>query len=62
MHESTGSGAGDRAHRAEPLSGGHLKGAGSLSVGALYDDRLNALMRLDGEQEAALYIVSVDKV
>jgi hypothetical protein len=31
-------------------------------VGAFFDDDLNALLELDGRDEAALYIVAVGKV
>jgi SagB-type dehydrogenase family enzyme len=37
-------------------------GLGACPVGAFFDDDLNALLELDGRDEAALYIVAVGKV
>lgn len=37
-------------------------GLGACAVGAFLDDDLNALLGLDGEEEAALYIIAAGKV
>lgn len=62
----------ERAYRYILLEAGHIGqnlylaaislGLGTCAVGAFHDDRLNDLVGLDGEEEAALYILPVGKV
>ena len=59
----------ERTYRYVLMEAGHLGqnlylaatalGLGACAVGAFFDDTLNQLLGLDGEQEAALYLVSV---
>lgn len=37
-------------------------GLGSCPIGAFYDDELNALLDLDGEEETVLYMITVGKL
>lgn len=37
-------------------------GVGACAVGAFLDDGLNAMLDIDGQQEAALYLLSVGNV
>jgi len=46
---------------AEPLLGSDLFGTGVYCDGA-FDDALNDLLGLDGQEEAALYLVTVGQV
>ncbi|MGD2104496.1 MAG: SagB/ThcOx family dehydrogenase [Anaerolineae bacterium] len=58
-----------RAYRYVLLETGHIAqnlylaatsmGLGACAVGAFYDDQVNRLLGLDGQEEAALYIISV---
>jgi SagB-type dehydrogenase family enzyme len=62
----------ERTYRYVLLEAGHIAqnlylaatamGLGACAVGAFLDDDLNQLLELDGEQEAALYVVSVGQV
>jgi SagB-type dehydrogenase family enzyme len=62
----------ERTYRYVLLEAGHIAqnlclaatamGLGACPVGAFFDDDLNALLELDGRDEAALYIVAVGKV
>ena len=62
----------ERTYRYALLEAGHVGqnlyltatalGLGACAVGAFLDDELNGLLGLDGEQEAALYIIAVGKV
>jgi SagB-type dehydrogenase family enzyme len=62
----------ERTYRYAMLEGGHLgqnvylmatsMGMGACAVGAFLDDDLNRLLGVDGEQEAAIYMLSVGKV
>jgi SagB-type dehydrogenase family enzyme len=61
----------ERTYRYVLLEAGHIgqnlylaatsMGLGACAVGAFLDDELNDLLGLDGEEEAALYIISVGK-
>ena len=62
----------ERTYRYVLLEAGHVgqnlylaatsMGLGACAVGAFLDDQLNELLELDGEQEAALYVISVGTV
>ncbi|MGQ9502853.1 MAG: SagB/ThcOx family dehydrogenase [Anaerolineae bacterium] len=62
----------ERAYRYILLEAGHIAqnlclaatalGLGACTVGAFYDDDLNALLGLDGRDETALYIVAAGRV
>lgn len=62
---------GPAAHRVIPLDAGHVCqnlylaaeaiGAGACAVGAYHQEALDALLRLDGEEEFALYLAPVGK-
>jgi SagB-type dehydrogenase family enzyme len=62
----------ERAYRYILLEAGHIGqnlylsatslGLGACAVGAFHDDKLNDLLGVDGEEEAALYILAVGKV
>jgi SagB-type dehydrogenase family enzyme len=62
----------ERTYRYALLEAGHIgqnlylaatsMGIGACAVGAFLDDELNKLLGLDGEREAALYMISVGKV
>ncbi|PWH17291.1 MAG: dehydrogenase [Ardenticatenia bacterium] len=62
----------ERTYRYVLLEAGHIAqnlclaatalGLGACPVGAFFDDDLNALLELDGHNEAALYIVAVGRV
>jgi SagB-type dehydrogenase family enzyme len=62
----------ERAYRYILLEAGHIGqnlylaatalGLGACAVGAFLDDQLNSLLALDGEEEAALYLIPVGKV
>jgi SagB-type dehydrogenase family enzyme len=62
----------ERTYRYVLLEAGHVgqnlylaataMGLGACAVGAFLDDALNELLGLDGEQEAALYVLSVGQV
>ena len=62
----------ERAYRYVLLEAGHIGqnlylvatslGLGACAVGAFLDDNLNVLLGLDGEAEAALYLIPVGKV
>jgi SagB-type dehydrogenase family enzyme len=62
----------ERTYRYALLEAGHLgqnvylaatsMGMGACAVGAFLDDGLNAMLEIDGQQEAALYMLSVGKV
>lgn len=59
----------ERAYRYVLLEAGHIgqnlylaaasMGLGACAVGAFYDDQLNRLLGLEGEEEAVLYVISV---
>ncbi len=60
---------GERGYRYALIEAGHIGqniylqavslGLGAVAVGAFYDDKLNSLLALDGETEAAIYVLSV---
>ena len=62
----------ERTYRYVMLEAGHVgqnlylsaasMGLGACAVGAFLDDDLNNLLGLDGEQEAALYLITVGNV
>lgn len=62
----------ERTYRYVLLEAGHIAqnlclaatalGLGACPVGAFFDDDLNALLELDGRDEATLYIVAVGKI
>jgi SagB-type dehydrogenase family enzyme len=62
----------ERTYRYVQLEAGHIGqnlylaatslGLGACAIGAFLDDSLNDLLGVDGEEEAALYIVTVGKV
>lgn len=62
----------ERSYRYALLEAGHLgqnvylaatsMGMGACAVGAFLDDELNALLGVDGREEAALYVLAVGKV
>jgi len=62
----------ERTYRYALLEAGHLgqnvylaataMGMGACAVGAFLDDGLNAMLEVDGQQEAAVYMLSVGKV
>jgi SagB-type dehydrogenase family enzyme len=62
----------DRSYRYIMLEAGHIgqnlylaataMGLGACAVGAFLDDNLNTLLGVDGEAEAALYLIPVGKV
>jgi SagB-type dehydrogenase family enzyme len=62
----------ERAYRYILLETGHIAqnlylaatslGLGACAAGAFLDDQLNALLGLDGEEEAALYLIAVGRV
>ncbi len=62
----------ERSYRYALLEAGHLgqnvylaavsMGLGACAVGAFIDDELNSLLGVDGEQEAALYMLAVGKI
>lgn len=62
----------ERAYRYILLEAGHIGqniylaatglGLGACSVGAFLDDRINGLLGVDGEEEAALYLLTVGRV
>ncbi len=62
----------ERAVRYIPMDLGHVcqnvqlaatgMGLGSCPIGAFYDDELNALLDLDGEDETVLYMITVGKL
>jgi SagB-type dehydrogenase family enzyme len=62
----------ERTYRYVQLEAGHVgqnlylaatsMGLGACAVGAFLDDELNDLLGVDGEEEAALYIITVGKV
>ncbi len=59
----------ERAYRYVYLDAGHIaqntalaataQGLGSCQIGALYDDECNALLGVDGEREAILYMTTI---
>ncbi len=63
---------GDRADRYVLLEAGHIgenlylaatsAGLGACAVGAFFDDGLNGLLGLDGQEEAAVYMLTVGRV
>lgn len=62
----------ERAYRYVLLEAGHIGqniylaatglGLGACAVGAFLDDQVNSLLGVDGEEEAALYLVTVGRV
>jgi SagB-type dehydrogenase family enzyme len=62
----------ERAYRYALLEAGHLgqnvylvatsMGVGACAVGAFEDDDLNAILGVDGKEEAAIYMLAVGKV
>jgi SagB-type dehydrogenase family enzyme len=62
----------ERTYRYALLEAGHIgqnlylaatsMGLGACAVGAFLDDELNNLLELDGQQEAALYMISVGQI
>jgi SagB-type dehydrogenase family enzyme len=62
----------ERAVRYIPMDMGHVcqnvqlaataLGFGSCPIGAFYDDEVNSLLSLDGEEETVLYMVTVGKL
>jgi SagB-type dehydrogenase family enzyme len=62
----------ERAYRYILIEAGHIGqnlylaatslGLGACAAGAFLDDQLNDLLGLDGEEEAALYMIAVGKV
>ena len=62
----------ERTYRYVLLETGHIgqnlylaatsMGLGACAVGAFLDDNLNELLGIDGEEEAALYIITVGKM
>ena len=62
----------ERTYRYIWLEAGHIgqniylaatsMGMGACAVGAFYDDQLNDLLGIDGEEEAALYVLAVGNV
>jgi SagB-type dehydrogenase family enzyme len=62
----------ERAYRYILLEAGHIgqnlylaatsMGLGGCAVGAFLDDKLNTLLGLDGEEEAALYLIPVGQL
>jgi SagB-type dehydrogenase family enzyme len=62
----------ERAVRYIPMDLGHVcqnvqlaatgMGLGSCPIGAFYDDEVNALLDLDGEDETVLYMITVGKL
>jgi SagB-type dehydrogenase family enzyme len=62
----------ERTYRYVLLEAGHIgqnlylaatsMGLGACAVGAFLDDKLNDLLAVDGEEEAALYLISVGRV
>jgi len=60
---------GDRAYRYIYMDAGHLGGQlqlasvalglGSVNIGAFFDDEVNALVGLDGQQETVVYLTAV---
>jgi SagB-type dehydrogenase family enzyme len=62
----------ERTYRYALLEAGHIgqnlylaatsMGLGACAVGAFLDDELNKLVGLDGQQEAALYMISVGQI
>jgi SagB-type dehydrogenase family enzyme len=62
----------DRAVRYIPMDLGHVcqnvqlastaMGLGSCPIGALYDDDINELLGVDGEEETVLYMITVGKL
>ncbi|MFH1287265.1 MAG: SagB/ThcOx family dehydrogenase, partial [bacterium] len=63
---------GERGYRYTFIEAGHIGqniyletvslGLGCVAVGAFFDDELNKLLGIDGENESALYILSVGKI
>lgn len=61
----------ERAYRYVYLDAGHIAqnvalaavalGLGSCQIAALYDDEVNALLGVDGEEESALYLTAVGR-
>jgi SagB-type dehydrogenase family enzyme len=62
----------DRAVRYIPMDLGHVcqnvqlasiaMGLGSCPIGALYDDAINELLGVDGEEETVMYMITVGKL
>ncbi len=62
----------DRAMRYIPMDLGHVcqnvqlastaMGLGSCPIGAFYDDDINELIEVDGEEETVLYLITVGKL
>jgi SagB-type dehydrogenase family enzyme len=62
----------DRTYRYGLLEAGHLgqniylaatsMGLGACAIGAFMDDEINAMLGVDGEEEAAVYMLAVGKV
>ena len=62
----------ERSYRYALLEAGHLgqnvylagtsMGMGVCAVGAFLDDELNAMLEVDGEDEAAIYMLAVGKI
>jgi SagB-type dehydrogenase family enzyme len=62
----------ERAVRYIPMDLGHVcqnvqlastgMGLGSCPIGAFYDDDINELLRVDGEEETVLYLITVGKL
>ncbi len=62
----------DRTYRYGLLEAGHLgqnvylaatsMGLGACAIGAFADDRVNAMLGVDGKEEAAVYMLAVGKV
>jgi SagB-type dehydrogenase family enzyme len=60
---------GERGYRYGLIEAGHIGqniyleatslGLGAVAMGAFYDDKLNELLEIDGENEAAIYVLAV---
>ncbi|MDI6704353.1 MAG: SagB/ThcOx family dehydrogenase, partial [bacterium] len=63
---------GERGYRYVYIEAGHISqnislqavslGLGSVCIGAFYDDKLNNLLEIDGQKEAAIYVHAVGKI
>ncbi|MEW6088756.1 MAG: SagB/ThcOx family dehydrogenase [bacterium] len=63
---------GERGYRYAYIEAGHIGqniyleaaslALGCVAVGAFYDDKLNKLLEIDGENESSIYILSIGKI